>query len=303
MPARRSVRLSVRASSPHPPALPAVTFLRCRLRALTWAPRPTLRPAPRRTGSCIQLGWTRCHGAVGLSKRRGQRFTGVEGGSGSVKVCGAELSIPGSAQGTSPTVSLPLVSQTCAAAVPEVCAVGCLTQPRQAAGPPLLSETALALGPALPSRSVLSSCVWQGPWTSRTCSHPAFCHKCACSNHHPDCTSNLHPSTASAPHLSPSPLWIPTVPNLRHWLAPPFVVLWLVLSAWSAFKVLAPPSLNHPGASTEPKIYPVCLTPPSALNPVGAHLSVHSWGGPQVGGDAVKIIGGHCSPQPLRGAA
>lgn len=61
MPARRSVRLSVRGSvgesSPHPPALPAVTFLCCRLRALTWAQHPALRPAPRRTAQVCAGQW------------------------------------------------------------------------------------------------------------------------------------------------------------------------------------------------------------------------------------------------------
>ena len=54
-------------------------------------------------------------------------------------------------------------------------------------------------------------------WPSKpagTCSRPAFCHKCAWSSLPRDCTSNLHPSTASAPNLSPSPLWVRTVPYL-----------------------------------------------------------------------------------------
>lgn len=72
-------------------------------------------------------------------------------------------------------------------------------------------------------------------------------------------------------------------------------VICLVCLQSTAFPVSKPP-----WASTEPSI--LCLlAPPAPQLPVGAHLSVHGWGGAQVGGDVLKIMaggGGTCSPNP-----
>lgn len=73
-------------------------------------------------------------------------------------------------------------------------------------------------------------------------------------------------------------------------------VICLVCLQSAAFPVSKPPWGQHRAQ------YSVSACPPAPRQvPMGAHLSVHGWGGAQVGGDVVKIMGGRAPAPPTPG--